>query len=73
MKPRVMTVEPDIVTWSESKEVTKSVFQERRGIKVSRSRTEYMCVNEEGPKWSRGQEGAESRVWKRGEEAHAAG
>ncbi|KAK3507862.1 hypothetical protein QTP70_002083 [Hemibagrus guttatus] len=52
----------DIVICSESREQVEENLQrwkfvlERRGMKVSHSKAEYMCVNERQEKWNRGKE-----------------
>lgn len=52
-----MMFRDDIVICSESKEQDEKRLEiwrdalEKRGIKVSRSKTEYMHVNERGQRW----------------------
>ena len=57
----------DIVISSGSREQVEKKLQrwrydlERRGMKVSRSKTEYMCVNEKTPSGTIRQQGAEQK------------
>ncbi|KAK3510812.1 hypothetical protein QTP70_022737 [Hemibagrus guttatus] len=56
--PWTMMFADDIVICSESREQVEESLErwrfalERRGMKVSRSKTEYMCVNEREGKWN---------------------